>query len=161
MPITEVPMDPLMSIVTALAAGAAAALQSTVEQVVKDGYAALKSLIQRKYTQVNIDLLEQDPASEGRRVVVKEDLAKTTAGTDGELLHAAEALLEAIERHNPTTARTIGVDIEDIKAAALTIKNIRAGGLATGVRARNLDVDGKVDIEGVQAEDHGGIRPNV
>ena len=43
-------MDPLTSLVTALAAGAAAALQSTVEQGVKDGYAALKGLIQRKYT---------------------------------------------------------------------------------------------------------------
>jgi hypothetical protein len=34
-------MDPLTSLVTALAAGAAAALQSTVEQGVKDSYAAL------------------------------------------------------------------------------------------------------------------------
>jgi hypothetical protein len=46
-------MDPLTSLVTALAAGAAAALQSTVEQGVKDGYAALKALIQRKYAQVS------------------------------------------------------------------------------------------------------------
>jgi hypothetical protein len=43
---------PLTSLVTALAAGAVAALQSTVEQVVKDGYAALKGLIQRKYAWV-------------------------------------------------------------------------------------------------------------
>jgi len=35
-------MDPLTSLVTALAAGAVAALQSTAEQGVKDGYAALK-----------------------------------------------------------------------------------------------------------------------
>jgi hypothetical protein len=42
-------MDALTSIVTALAAGAAAALQSTVEQTVKDSYAALKGLIQRQY----------------------------------------------------------------------------------------------------------------
>jgi hypothetical protein len=35
-------MDPLTSLVTALAAGAAAALKPTVEQGVKDGYAALK-----------------------------------------------------------------------------------------------------------------------
>jgi hypothetical protein len=34
-------MDPLTSLVTALAAGAAAALQSTVEQGVKDAYTAL------------------------------------------------------------------------------------------------------------------------
>jgi hypothetical protein len=41
-PTKEISMDPLTSVVTALAAGAAAALQSTVEQGVKDGYAALK-----------------------------------------------------------------------------------------------------------------------
>jgi len=44
-------MDPLTSLVTALAAGAAAALQSTVEQGVKDGYGALKGLI-RPYSTV-------------------------------------------------------------------------------------------------------------
>jgi hypothetical protein len=35
-------MDPLTSLVTALAAGVAAALQLTVEQGVKDGYTTLK-----------------------------------------------------------------------------------------------------------------------
>jgi hypothetical protein len=54
MPITEVSVDSLTSLVTALAAGAAAALQSTVEQSVKDGYDALKRLITRKYSQVNV-----------------------------------------------------------------------------------------------------------
>jgi hypothetical protein len=38
----EVPMDPLTSLVTALAAGAAAAVQSTVAQTVKNRYAPLK-----------------------------------------------------------------------------------------------------------------------
>ena len=38
----EAPMDRLTSLVTALAAGAAAALQSTVAQAVKNSYAALK-----------------------------------------------------------------------------------------------------------------------
>jgi hypothetical protein len=70
LPIMEVPMDSLTSIVTALAAGAAAALQLTAEQVVKDSYAALKGLIQRKYRRVNTDLRGRDPTSEGRRVVV-------------------------------------------------------------------------------------------
>jgi hypothetical protein len=72
--------------VTALAGGAAAALKPTVEQAIKDGYSALKTLIKGKYTQVNVDVLEQDPASESRRTMVKEDLAKTKAATDAELL---------------------------------------------------------------------------
>jgi hypothetical protein len=153
-------MDPLTSIVTALAAGAAAALQSTVEQAVRDGYATLKGLIQRKYAQVNTDLLVQDPASEGRRTVVKEDLAKTDAAHDEELLSTAQALLEALERHTPETVRAIGVDVEDIKAAALTIRNIRAHGAVTAVHARRVDVRGQVHIEDVQADDRGGTPPN-
>jgi hypothetical protein len=66
----EVPMDPLTSLVTALAAGATAALQSTVEQGVKDGYAALKGVIQRKYGQVNVDQIEANPTSKNRRGVM-------------------------------------------------------------------------------------------
>jgi hypothetical protein len=68
-------MDPLTSLVTALAAGAAAALQSTVEQGVKGSYAALKGLIQRKYAQINLDQLETNPSSKSRRGVVEKDLA--------------------------------------------------------------------------------------
>jgi hypothetical protein len=75
----EVLMDPLTSLVTALAAGAAAALQSTVEQVVKDGYTALKGLIQRKYTQVDVDQIEANPTSKNRRGVVEEELAAARA----------------------------------------------------------------------------------
>ena len=101
-------MDPLTSLVTALAAGAAAALQSTVEQVVKDSYAALKGLIQRKYTQVSLDQLETNPSSNSRRVVVEEDLKAAGAETDAEVLHKAQELLEAIQRQAPEAA-AIGV----------------------------------------------------
>ena len=61
-------MDPLTSLGTALAAGAA--LQSTAEQVVKDSYAALKGLIQRKYAKVNLAQLEANPSSKHCRGVV-------------------------------------------------------------------------------------------
>jgi hypothetical protein len=50
--------------------------------------------------------------------------------------------------------------VEDIKAAALNIRNIRAQGSATAVRARKLDVGGEVHIEDVQADDRGGPPPN-
>jgi hypothetical protein len=67
-------MDPLTRLVTALAAGAAAALQSTVEQSIKDGSATLKGLIQRKYAQVNVERLEAQTSWKNRRGVVEEDL---------------------------------------------------------------------------------------
>jgi hypothetical protein len=46
--IEEVALDPFTSIVTVPAAGVAVALQSPVEQAVKDRYAALKGPIRRK-----------------------------------------------------------------------------------------------------------------
>jgi hypothetical protein len=69
-------MDPLTSLVTALAAGAGSALQSTVEQVVKDTYAALKGLIQRKYTQVNVTKLVRASFTSVRN---EADLAQDTS----------------------------------------------------------------------------------
>jgi hypothetical protein len=89
-------MDPLTSLVTALAAGTAAALQSTVEQAIKDSYAALKALIQRKYAQVNLDQLEANPSSKSRRGVVEEDLKAAGAETDAEVIQKAQGLLETI-----------------------------------------------------------------
>jgi hypothetical protein len=151
-------MDPLTSLITALAAGAAAALQSTVEQVVKDSYAVLKGLITRKYTRVNVDVLEQDPTSESRQAVVKEDLAKTDAATDAELLTQAKALLDALQLQAPEAMGAIGVDLHAIKAASLTIDDIIATG--TGVKIDRAEIGGDMTIRGVRAGGPGRTLPN-
>jgi phosphatidate phosphatase APP1 len=151
-------MDPLTSLVTALAAGAAAALQPTVEQVVKDSYTALKGLIQRKYTRVNVDVLEQDPASESRRAVIQEDLAKTAAATDAELLTQAKTLLDALQRQAPEAIGAVGVDLQAIKAASLTIDDIIATG--TGVKVHGAEISGDMTISKVRAGGQGGAPPN-
>ena len=46
----------------------------------EDGSGALPTLIQRKSGKVNVELLEQSPASENRRAVVQEDLAQARGG---------------------------------------------------------------------------------
>jgi hypothetical protein len=134
-------MDPLTSLVTALAAGAAAALHSTVEQVVKDSYAALKGLIQRKYAQVNLDQLEANPSSKSRRGVVEEELAATGADKDDEVLQKAQELLEAIQRQAPETAAAIGVDLRDMEGAALAIRRVTATGAGVKVEHAQLRSD--------------------
>jgi hypothetical protein len=151
-------MDPLTSIVTALAAGAAAALQSTVEQVVKDSYAALKGLIQRKYTKVNIDELEANPSSRNRRGVVEEDLKAVRADQDAEVLQHAQALLEAIQRQVPQIVTAIGVELKDIEGAALAIRRVIATG--TGVKIEQGKFSGDITIEDVHAGRQGGAPPN-
>ena len=151
-------MDPLMSLVTALAAGAAAALQSTVEQVVKDGYTALKGLIQRKYAQVDVNQIEANPTSKNRRGVVEEELAAAGADKDAEVLQQAQVLLEAIQRQTPQAAAAIGVDLQDIEGASLAIRRVTATG--TGVKVKGAKLSGDMTVEDVQAGGSGGIRPN-
>jgi hypothetical protein len=152
-------MDPLTSLVTALVAGAAAALQSTVEQGVKDGYAALKGVIQRKYARVNIDELEVNPSSKNRRGVVEEDLKTVGADTDAEVLQHAQALLEAIQRQAPQAAAAIGVDLKEIEGASLAIRRVTAAG--AGVKVEGATLSGDITIEDVQAGGPGGTRPNA
>jgi hypothetical protein len=159
MPSMEVRMDPLTSLVTALAAGAAAALQSTVEQVVKDSYAALKALIQRKYTQVDVNQLEANPTSKNRRGVVEEELEAAGADKDSEVLQQAQVLLEAIQRHTPQAAAAIGVDLKDIEGAALAIRRVTASG--TGVKVTGAKLSGDLTIEDVHAGGSGGRLPNA
>jgi hypothetical protein len=152
-------MDPLTSLVTALVAGAAAALQSTVEQGVKDGYAALKGVIQRKYARVNIDELEVNPSSKNRRGVVEEDLKTVGADTDAEVLQHAQALLEAIQRQAPQAAAAIGVDLKQIEGASLAIRRVTAA--EAGVKVEGATLSGDITIEDVQAGRPGGARPNA
>jgi hypothetical protein len=154
----EVLMEPLTSIVTALAAGAAAALQSTMEQGVKDGYTALKGLIQRKYARVNLDQLEANPSSKSRHGVVEEDLKAAGAETDAEVLQQAQALLDAIQHQAPQAAAAIGVDLKEIEGASLAIRRVTATG--TGVKVEQGKFSGDITIEDVQAGHPGGIRPN-
>lgn len=143
-------MDPVSVVVTALAAGATAGLKPAAEQAVKDAYAGLKALIQRKWQQVSVGQLEANPASEARQAVVKEDLAQAEAGKDRELLAMADKVLEAVARHAPDVAQSIGVKLEDIKSGgSLRIRDVAAGGI--GVDVRKGDFQGDIDISGVRA----------
>jgi hypothetical protein len=141
-------MDPISVVVTALAAGAAAGLKPAAEQAIKDAYAGLKGLIQRKWGEVSLGQLEANPASEARRTVVKEDLAQTDAGSDRELLAMADKLLEAVSRHAPDIAKNIGVRLEDIKSGgSLRIRGVAGKNL--GVDGKKWEVQGDIDISDV------------
>jgi hypothetical protein len=145
-------VDPISIIVAALVTGAAAALKPMTEQVVKDVYAGLKGLIQRKYGHVDITLLETDPASKARQAVIKEDLEKTDAGRDEELLHEAKALLDAIQAHASDTPKAVGLDLEDIKGASLSAERILAEGAhTTGVKVKGADIQGDIRFSDVTA----------
>jgi hypothetical protein len=81
---------------------------------------------------------------------VKEDLAQTAAGKDRELLAMADKVLEAVSRHAPGIAKSIGVKLEDIKSGgSLRIRDVTADGV--GVDVGTADVQGDIDISGIRA----------
>ncbi len=67
-------MDTIGIIVSALASGAAAGLKPITEKAIKDAYAGLKSMIQRKYSRVDLLPIENKPESQSKRESVAEDL---------------------------------------------------------------------------------------
>ncbi|HYN87248.1 MAG TPA: hypothetical protein VER55_01900, partial [Ardenticatenaceae bacterium] len=141
--------------VTALTPGAAAAARPVAEQIVKDAYGGLKSVIQRKYGRVDVEQLEKEPGDELRQVLVKKELAGAKADEDEEVLRQARALLEAVERHAPEAATAVGVSLRDVKAAALKIGDIISTG--TGVSVEQSAFEGDIEIRQVRA---GAQRPS-
>lgn len=143
-------MEPISAVALSIALGAAnIAGKDVVSSVVKDAYAALKSLVKNRYPTVSIEQLEQSPESKSRRAVVEEDLTSAAAGQDPELLAAAHKLTELIRNQAPQTAAAIGVDLKDVEAANLRLADIAASG--TGVKLEKGKFSGDIDIRGVRA----------
>jgi hypothetical protein len=153
-------MEPITAITTALALGAASALKNTTENIFKDCYAALKSLIIHKFPQTttSVEQLEQVPDSKARQNLVEEDLTKAGAIEDLDVLLKAKELLELIEKKAPAMASVIGVDLEDIKGGALRISDIISTG--AGVKIKGAEIGGDIEIKGVHAGQIGGNPKN-
>ena len=152
-------MEPITAIVTALALGATAGLSETAKQAVKDAYATLKELIQRRYSKVNLPQLEEAPESKARQAVIEEDLTKAGADRDEDLFRAARAMLEAVRADAPEAAGSIGVDLEQIKGASLRISDVIANG--TGVKAKHAEMSGDIEIKHIRAGQQGDASKNL
>ena len=153
-------MEPITAIVTALALGATAGLKGTAEQLIKDGYTTLKTLLTSKFPQASasVDQLEHAPNSKARRALVEEDLTKEGAGHSVEILQHAKALLDMIAQRAPKTAEVIGVSLTDITGASLRIADVLSSG--SGVRVEGANIDGDINIQGVRAGQPGENNPN-
>ena len=143
-------MDPITVIVTALAAGAAAGLKPTAEQTIKDGYSAIKVLIQHKYGNLSIEALEQKPGSETKRASLAEDLSDAGAADDDELLDHAKSLLDTIKTRDPATAAKLNINLEEVEAAYFKLKDaIAEGSLNVGIKKGSFN--GGIDMEELTA----------
>ena len=85
-----------------------AALGKLAEPAVKDAYDALKRLLAKKlgvgHPAVEaVDQLEKKPESNGRREILGEELASSSAATDQEILSSVQALLEQVKKPGGVT----------------------------------------------------------
>ncbi len=93
-------MDPVTLIVTALAAGAAAALKDTASQAVKDAYAGLRALVQQRLAgkpAAETALAQYEAKPKVWEEPLKDGLAEAGAGEDAALLESAQRLLKLVQ----------------------------------------------------------------
>ena len=97
-------------------------------------------------------MLESDPGSKELQGYVEKQLAKTDAGQDAELLQQAQATVDAVATYDPEAARTVGIDLQGIKGASLKLSDVTATGTGptTGVRVKDADISGDIEIKGVR-----------
>jgi hypothetical protein len=93
-------MEPITTtIVTALAAGAAAAAKDTAGAAIKDAYQGLKSLIERRFAgkpKAEIVLAEHSKDPKTWKKPMEDALVETEADKDKELVQKAESLLKLL-----------------------------------------------------------------
>ena len=90
------------AIVAAIAAGAAKGTGEAATKFVVDGYASLRGLLKRKFGDDGsvakaVQGLEDNPASEGRKQVLNEELNTAHAAQDPDVLKLAKELLTALQ----------------------------------------------------------------
>lgn len=142
-------MDPITLIVSALAAGASAALKPTAEKAVKDAYEGVKALIVKRYERVSVDVIENDPSDQTRQAILAQDLERVAASGDEELLDAAKHLISEVETHAPESAADAGIDIDVFTVARnLNIKSL-VNSSGSAVRGKNWEVGGDANIEAI------------
>ena len=123
-------MDP---ITTAIVAALPALATDMVSGAVKDTYAGLKSVITRKFgassaVAKSVGDLEADPKSEGRAMVLSEQVGEAKATSDTDIMAAVSKLVEALAKD---------------KAAGTSSVQIHAtmsGGFAGIVGAQNASI---------------------
>jgi hypothetical protein len=94
-------MDPVTLIVTALAAGAASALQDGVSSAVKEAYARVKALVMRRFAnrpEGELVLAEHEAAPQVWEAPLTAELSAAGAGGDADLVAAAQALMGLVDQ---------------------------------------------------------------
>jgi hypothetical protein len=123
-------MDPITTAIAgALTLGVTTGIADATKKAVSDGYESVKALMKRKFGHERhvieaINKLQDNPQSKARQEVLAEEIAKTTAAKDSEMLAAANGLLEIIralpqgDQHIQQIAHGVGIAQASNKSTA-------------------------------------------
>jgi hypothetical protein len=125
-------MEPISLLLTAIVSGAAAALEPTTKQAVKDAYEGLKALIKRKWGEV-----------------LKEDLEKAGAAPDEQMMRQAQELIRAVKEHAPQAAQAAGISLSELEAAgSINVREL----VGNNISVNKLKAGKDINIEGLRSE---------
>ncbi len=105
----------------ALSLASEAALKGAVEEGVKDAYKALKHKI-AYWASVDVEALEKNPSSLGRRTVIAETVDKLPDGEKSSVKILADSLVKELE-HNVAQG-LVGIDVGELVAARIKLDGI-------------------------------------
>ena len=135
-------MEPTTLIIGALAAGATAAAKDTASQAVKDAYAGLKTLIQRRFVEkkipegeIALKKYEEKPAV--WEEPLKDLLVETETDKAAEVLKAVEVFKQALNQTAEGRAA--------VSKYILYIQNSTVGLIGDGARVGRIDFGEKKD----------------
>lgn len=120
-------MDPITLIVTALAAGAASALQDGASAVVKDAYARLKALVGKRFAcrpRGELVLAEHEAAPQTWQVPLAAELSAVGADSDNDLVAAAQALMNLVDEDGSRSGKYF-VTVRDSQGVQVGDHNIQ------------------------------------
>ena len=116
-------MDPVTLIVTALAAGAASALQDGASSAVKDVYARVMALVKKRFANLpkgELVLAEHQAAPQTWEAPLAAELSAAGAEGDAALVAAAQALMSLVDeagsrsgKYTVTVLNSQGVQVGD------------------------------------------------
>lgn len=151
-------MDPITTaIVAALSVGALKGVTATAKAAVSEAYEALKKVCIRQFGQKSnvieaMHALEKHPTSEGRTQTLHEELTTAHATEDAEVITAAKVLLDVIQAYASTDLKTVGIDMEAVKASLITLEHVLAEGPhAIGVLLTEVEASEGIIIRDITA----------
>jgi hypothetical protein len=152
-------VDPIsITVVTALAAGATAAVTNLATEAVKDAYQGLKTLVVDRYRQSGplVDALEAEPASAQKQNLLLNQLAGADA--DAAVKEAAVLLLDRLDQlRNDSRAQAV-FDYGKLRAAkSFNLENIEFSG--TLLRADDATFEGDFSAKNLRQDAGGGAQP--